>query len=819
MTEARAPIARREDLAWRRLLMWAAVCGLLQWCSLTLTLENGGAAAVVPANAVILALIVQRSPRRWLSPVACCFVAQVIAALLVRGPTHLMAVIGFSLVNMAEVVLAAACLWRWRGEALDIARPTHLASFASTAILVPWLLALVMAPIAWTGSVGHIATNIAIRGAAHSLGLIIFTPVLLLLSRSSPMVSDPRRRRAAIACCAALIVSLALVFGQSRYPLLFLGLPPILLMAFQFELEGAALAILVTAMVALVAAVAGSGPTSLIHGGQTERVLILQLFLATCSLSVLPVASALAQRREMMLRTVAAHDRAVEAQATAAKMQQFAAMAERLAGVGYWRRDMVSGTGWWSSNLFALNALTPSETAPDPEIMLSRYHPEDQPRIRAALKRSVQTGEDFVQQLRYLHPSGDERIVKVTGGAERGADETVVSSYGAYIDITDLVRAQEAITESEARYRALAEHSRDLILRFTAEGIVSYCSPAIRFLGYQPSEIEGLPFVALLHPNDREKAAAPADAGPGFQSQAAKTRLRSRSGEYVWMESVSSIISDNNGAVIEVVSVLRDITQRIQIEQELMIAMEAAEAASQAKSDFLANMSHELRTPLTAIIGFSGLLKASGELREREAKYASRISASSHALLTLINDVLDLSKADAGLIELERCPVDVREVARNVVTMLGQQAKEKSLGISYRVASDVPEDVLADSTRLAQVLSNLIANALKFTVSGSVRLEIARNAAGALRFEVHDTGVGIPADRIDKLFNRFVQADSSTTRQHGGTGLGLAICRGIIELMQGRIGVESRLGEGSNFWFEIPLIEVDMPKDSIESAA
>jgi signal transduction histidine kinase len=267
------------------------------------------------------------------------------------------------------------------------------------------------------------------------------------------------------------------------------------------------------------------------------------------------------------------------------------------------------------------------------------------------------------------------------------------------------------------------------------------------------------------------------------------------------------VLRDDEGKVIAVINSLRDITQRKQMEQDLLAAKTAAEAASQAKSDFLANMSHELRTPLTAIIGFAGLLSVKGKLGDLETKFVDRIGKASRNLLTLINEVLDISKVDAGLIELEYVPTALHALADDAVQLLGEQARAKGLLLQADVGSDVPDQVLGDPVRLAQIIANLLSNAVKFTASGAVTLRILRTSAERLRFEVSDTGEGIPADRIDKLFVRFVQADSSTTRTHGGTGLGLAICKGLVGLMDGEIGVESVLGSGSTFWFETPMIE------------
>ena len=232
----------------------------------------------------------------------------------------------------------------------------------------------------------------------------------------------------------------------------------------------------------------------------------------------------------------------------------------------------------------------------------------------------------------------------------------------------------------------------------------------------------------------------------------------------------------------------------------------AAQAANEAKGEFLANMSHEIRTPINGVIGMADLLLDSA-LSERQRDYANTIRSSSRALLTVINDILDFSKVEAGKIELESTEFAVRDLLKDVALLVAQDARIKNLQVSQQVDSAVPMRVLADAGRLRQILINLCGNAVKFTHQGEVSLNVAvsaQDAAGILlRFAVQDTGVGIPADRIHRLFNPFSQVDASTTRLYGGTGLGLSIVRRLATAMGGEAGVESREGVGSAFWFTV----------------
>jgi PAS domain S-box-containing protein len=357
----------------------------------------------------------------------------------------------------------------------------------------------------------------------------------------------------------------------------------------------------------------------------------------------------------------------------------------------------------------------------------------------------------------------------------------------------------------EARHRGIFENASDFIFMTDLEGRFTSFNPAgERMTGHTQSEALTMNIRDILQLEKEKDLWKQPDLNvSGDGTVTFQTQLRSKSGQLIWSEISARLIRDS-GQVVSILGIVHDISEHKQIEDELKRARDAAEANTRAKSEFLANMSHEIRTPMNAVIGMSNLLLDT-RLDERQKDFAETIRNGAEALLTILNDILDFSKMEAGRLQIETVDFDLREAVDGTVELLAARAAARNLELTAFTPAKLPSALRGDPNRLRQVLLNMLGNALKFTESGEVLLQISVETempdSVVFLFEIIDTGVGIGQAEQAGLFRPFTQADSSTTRRFGGTGLGLAISKQIVELLGGRCGVRSELGEGSTFWF------------------
>jgi len=434
-----------------------------------------------------------------------------------------------------------------------------------------------------------------------------------------------------------------------------------------------------------------------------------------------------------------------------------------------------------------------------------RIHPEDKSRVMDYVDKYL-AGEipEYQIEFRFRHRNGTYLWILARGAALRDKGGVAYRMAGSHTDITERKQAELKISEEAVRRRILIEQSRDGIVVLDKDGKVFETNQKYaEMLGYSPEEVLELHMWDWDTRWTREELlrmiSEVDESGDHFE-----TMHRRKDGTFLDVE-VSS-----NGAMFGdqklVFCVCRDITQRKQAEEALLQAKRDAEAANRAKSEFLATMSHELRTPLNAIIGFSEMLgtKISGELNEEQVRFAKHISNSGRHLLELINGILDLSKVEAGKMELVCEEFSLSEILDDIKASMSSIASKKNIHI--RVIGQLGDTyILADKMKFGQIMFNLLSNAIKFTPDhGEVSVTV-RRATNHIQISVSDTGIGIPEHRLEDIFDPFTQVDSSTRRKYGGTGLGLALVKKYVEMHGGKIEVNSELNKGSTFTFTLPV--------------
>jgi PAS domain S-box-containing protein len=474
--------------------------------------------------------------------------------------------------------------------------------------------------------------------------------------------------------------------------------------------------------------------------------------------------------------------------------------------IGIWVTDANGGTRFINRAYRDFCGLSSDEIEPDQ--WKSLIHTDDAPEFFRALDRAIEKHTSLHVERRSRRADGEWRWVESHAAPRFSSDGEFRGLVGASKDITDRKQAEQALKTSEEKFRQLAENIREVFWMMNAQGTeILYVGPAYEQIwGRSCASLYANPmdWLEAIRPEDREHAHRIFMRQLQGESIDSEYRILTPDGREKWIRDRAFPVRDQSGEIIRIAGIAEEITEQKRHERELVRAREDADAANRAKSRFLANMSHEIRTPMNGVVGMNQLLLETS-LTPEQRHYVEVAQDSGRTLLTLIDDILDLSKIESGKMVLENASFNLSHIVEDVARLLSLQAHAKGLRLDVRVSPAIPRLLRGDAHRLRQVLTNLAANAVKFTERGAVTvhasLESAHDGGANVRFSVADTGIGISDEQIAGLFSPFVQADASTTRRYGGTGLGLTISKQLVERMGGAIGVESRPGEGSTFWF------------------
>ncbi|MDH5560708.1 MAG: ATP-binding protein [Deltaproteobacteria bacterium] len=481
--------------------------------------------------------------------------------------------------------------------------------------------------------------------------------------------------------------------------------------------------------------------------------------------------------------------------------------AQKIAKLGSFEWNIKFNELFWSNEVYSIFKY-PKQEHSHIDLQFRFIHPDDVARVKNDFSLAIAGLKDLQSEYRIIREDGLERFVLTEGELVKDNEDNPSLLIGTIQDITEQKRVETTLQNSELKFRSVTETASEAIITFNHhEEITFWNLGAKRIFGYSSEETMGR-FIHFIFTEDSRltyKSFFENYSNQTLDSQVTNSielfGLHKDLSEFDCEISLSKwkIMDQPNYTVI-----IRDITAQKNYENELRSAKETAEAASQAKNRFLSTMSHELRTPLNGVLGMTELALLT-KLNDTQQEYLKTISQSGESLLNIINQILDISKVDSRSIELEPTQFKIKDVVDNIIGLFTSSFNSKKLNLTHKFDKKIPIFLIGDSSRLNQILSNLIANAIKFTDKGKIAIDVSMvaetNSDITLRFEIKDTGVGIPEDKIPIIFQSFTQADNSTTRRFGGTGLGLAIVSRLVELMNGSYGVESVVDEGSTFWF------------------
>jgi len=521
--------------------------------------------------------------------------------------------------------------------------------------------------------------------------------------------------------------------------------------------------------------------------------------MGSTGVAILVVLGWVAALRRRVRRQTEIIQRRLESEAALEQRFEYVARATNDA---IWDRNLINNQGWWGGGFYKLFGYQPGEVQPDRHWWVEQIHPQDRDRVMYGINAAVESGDEhWSAEYRCRRADGSYAFVFDRGYILRDAWGKPVRMIGAMMDISALKQTEQALRESQERFTAFMDNSPIYAYVKDEDGRYVYANHPLDII--RKFSIVGKTVFDLL----------PAESAGPYREHDLAVLSSGKADELIeriplpdgtvrdWL--IFKFPMEASGKRL-LGGVGIDVTERKRAEAELKNAKEVAEVANRAKSEFLANMSHKIRTPMNGILGMVDLALGT-QLNPEQKDYLEVVKSSADALMTVINDILDFSKIEAGKLELESVDFNLQESLEPALRALALRAQEKGLRLDCQIHPDVPAVLVGDPGRVRQIVINLVGNAVKFTERGEVSLQVERTSqegkAATLHFSVHDTGIGIPREKQAVIFEAFTQADGSTARRYGGTGLGLTICRRLVEMMGGRIWVESHVGRGTTFHF------------------